>query len=292
MFTVNEAKCDYLTVTTFNPVVMFVIDQWHRGIGVAREGKKRMQYAGTVTSDRYGQSFYGIGTQRGMTHSLLQVSGELADSALTAVREFIFKGQCRVTRIDLQVTVPYPRETWRQVELFEALKYSDMRSSVSYIESRSGPANSTLATVYIGSRSSDRLVRIYEKLGLGESVFLRFEAEYKGKRAMAVTQALLAGNSERSVLQSELMRIPDTYNLRDLYMPILDGDKAEIRVMPETGNTEKWLRETVIPALDRFLQSHDTESMAMAELFQKVLDDATIKHHGPGRSVDNEGAGV
>ena len=271
MFEVNRPALDYLTVTTYSPAPMLAMYSWHESVNETGRESHVMQYAGDLRSDRYGTSFLGTATQRDMTHSMLRVSGMLSQSAFNAIKAFILTGSVNVTRIDLQVTVEYNRFDWSQVDLADALREMSPNRSVSYIESRSGPQQTKLATVYYGSRKSDRLTRIYEKMGMGDEVLLRFEAECKGRRAIVTAKHLAMGDTVKAVLWAEVLRIPDAYNLRRLLSKCLETTPKYIRVVDEPGGTGKWLREVVLSSLDRYLNQHDEESSEMAHLFYRVI---------------------
>lgn len=271
MFEVNKPQLDYLSLTSFNPVALAAMNTWHNSVQEVGRESHRMQYTGDCRSDRYGTSFLGIGEQRGMTHGLMQVSGSLAESAFNALRIHLLPGHCKVTRIDLQVTVEYPREVWSQADLANDLRHESPHRSVSYIESQSGPQQTKLATVYYGSRTSDRMVRIYEKLGMADEVLLRFEVEFKGHRAAAAANTLMQGASKRAILWAEVLRMPDVYNMRRMFGKVLDGDAITIRTVNETGSTEKWLRTVVAPSLDRFLNQHEEDVQPIAVLLHRII---------------------
>ena len=273
MFRLNLPAIDWLTITTFNPVCLQYLDTW--GTGVAKHSdreKKRLQYTGKLHHNEEGSLYVGTGEQKGRPHHLVQASGLLADSAWTIARPFILGGTANITRIDLQVTVEYDRQTWDMAKMADYLRADDRGMSVSYLESQSGPAGSKLATVYYGSRSSDRFVRIYEKMGLGEDVFLRFEVEYKSPRAFQVARALAEDADARSILRGELDRVEDP-QLSAQFACLHDADAYPVQAVKPEPATLKWLREQVAPALDRVVRDHDIDSNEIEALFRRILGD-------------------
>lgn len=272
MFEVNKAQFDWLTVTSFDDKCGGAMYTWHMGVSANQKDSKRLQYQGTTAADRYGSSFFGEGHQRGRRHYMMQVSGSLAESAWTAVQAFTLGGMARVTRLDLQITVEYDRQDHSQEQLAADLRHESPNRSVSYIESRSGPQGTKLATVYYGSRTSERYCRIYEKLGMGDEVLLRFEMEFKGKVAKAVRNALLQGTSPKAVLFGEYDRMPQVYGLARTFGKVLQTKPYYTRVVREPGGTEVWLKGKVATSLDRYLNSHEEDSQAMAEHFLKVIE--------------------
>ena len=102
---------------------------------------------------------------------------------------------------------------------------------------------------------------------------MRFEVEYKGKRARAVVNALLQDTSKKAILYGELTRLPDAPELMRLFGKILTTQPFYTRVVREPGGTERWLKEKVLPSLDRYLASHDEDAFHMAQLFMRVILD-------------------
>lgn len=272
MFEVNRPALDYLTLTSFNPRAMRAMFEWHEAMTDNHKDAKRMQYVGRMAHDRYGSAFLGVAEQKSMTHSMLQVSGLLAETAWTEMKQFVLAGQCKVTRLDLQVTVDYPRDVWSQSDLADEIRAEMPNRSISYVESRSGPQKSKLATVYVGSRQSDRLYRIYEKLGMADEVLLRFEVEYKGQRAVATANALLADATIKGLLWHEVLLLPDVYNMRRIFGKVLETSPYAVRVVRDSGNTEEWLKTSVLPALDRYLNQHESNALQLAQMFYDVIE--------------------
>lgn len=273
MFEVNRVALDWLTLTTFDATaaqafMLYVADLPHGH----KEGK-RMQYAGRFAAHELGTAFCGAADQRGKAHVLLQVSGALAHNAYNVLRPHIVNGRCRVTRIDVQVTIPYDRSDWSQAAVFGVVRRARPDRSVSFAESQSGPAGSKLATVYYGSRTSERVTRLYEKPGMGEEVFLRFETEYKGGLARSLGLALAKGHeSARNALAAEIAAFPHT-GVQNHFRAHMDNPEL-VRSVSEAGNTKQWLLGQVLPALDRFLNDHDNaHGQDVADAFWRLLAD-------------------
>jgi DNA relaxase NicK len=271
MFEVNTPQIDYLTLTTYNPKATEEFYKWATTVNERQRERQKMQYTGFVTSDRYGTCFVGSGQQGTRDHALMQVSGSLAVSAWNSLKHFVNVGQARVTRIDLQITVEYDRQTHSQADLAAVLRDNSPHRAVSYIESKSGPQGVKLATVYYGSRISDRYTRIYEKQGMSDEILLRFEVEYKAKRATAVAMQLLQGASIKALLFGELTKIPYVDLLHNTFSKVLSTTPKFTRVVREPGNTEVWLRDKVANSLNRYLEQHETDSASMAEHFLKII---------------------
>ena len=272
MFYLDIASLDYLTVTTYSPLAYTAMDNWAKSSAKHHKEARALQYAGRNYFSAAGTVFCGSGEQKGAVHNMVRASGLASDGLWHVAQRFIRGGTARATRLDLQITTEYDRPSWSQPELHEYCRTHGNRSC-SYVESKSGPAGSTLATVYYGSRSSDRFVRIYEKMGLGEDVYLRFEVEYKGDRARVAANMLLEKTDAASILRSEVESVPHPATTA-LFSSALGNGPANgvVAIRPES-KTVKWLIETVAPSLDRVLNDHNINSDGVRDLFQKILDD-------------------
>jgi len=281
MYNVNLAGLDWLTMTSFEAGAYQRWVQYVNELTTEPTEAKRMQYLGVIAHHATGSAFVGTGTQRKMLHTMAQVSGMLAEDAFTRYQGAIYAGHFRVTRLDLQITVEYDRENWSQSALFATLREKHPKRSVSYAESQSGPAGSKLATVYFGSRTSDRIIRIYEKPGMGEDVFLRFEIEYKGARANETAQQIAGDRTlVDALLWHEILRL-DVDELTALYDYVFDDTEPKnIRIVKESGNTKRWLLDTCLPALDRFLNDHNGTQHhdEVLAAFLRVLDEHARNH--------------
>jgi len=273
MYALNSPSLDYVTITTFDPTASKAMGDFVEPLKAVKDGKRRLQYVGMSGHHETGTAFVGTAMQRGKLHTMLQVSGLLSESAFLRLVRYVASGAARITRIDIQVTVPYDREEWSQASVFETVRAAAPNRSVSFAESQSGPQGSKLATVYFGSRQSDRLVRLYEKMGLGEEVYIRFECEYKGGRARAVGHELAKGlETAQNLLAGEILRFPHDGVQRHFGDHL--ADPLDVKMVSEAGNTKRWLLETVIPSLDRFLNDHDAnQRQEVADAFWRVLAD-------------------
>lgn len=283
MFELNNPQLDWITVSTYNPAVY---QTWSRnmrqeGDMMLLKSSKWLQYQGEKHLSRDGVIFVGEGvqadrkTKKDRPHFVAWASGPAAGDLFVWSAQAIKYGYARVTRLDMQLTVEYWRETWSQRQLELALAEASPGMSVSHIESMSGPQGASLGTVYYGSRQSDRVVRIYEKMGMGDDVHLRFEVELKGERSRVVARKLVEGVSGvGGLLKAEIARLPDVYGLHSTFLPPLsDHDAYPVKLVKPESATVKWLREQVAPALDRVLGDHDIATDDLEQLFWDILTD-------------------
>ncbi len=256
----NAVLCDWLTLTSF-------LDQ--AGSDWARESKqgtfstqKRLQYEGLVNEYSF---FHGTAWQAGRTHHMAQCSGAYADPYLHKLACYGY-GHCR--RLDLQMTV-------YDTERLDAVRVRDVyegRHAVTIISSPSGD------TVYLGSRDSQRMVRIYQKA----ANLIRVELELKGDRAGQAWQELVDGQNTHEGWSRELAALylgeligfnhwkydepsGETFapwfwqKVLDEAKHLSQGDTTGIEVRRTEHNTTKWLIQQVEPTIRKLIHSHDFE---------------------------------
>lgn len=225
------------------------------------EGEKKeaklMQYLGMEVEAKGGTIRLMVGTQRDREHYMLHLTSSVADVYLSDVTNQIQQGFVSVTRCDIQITIPKPK-SWSQMEFFKA-QYE--RSKVTWIDSKDKRSGKMLETVGIGSRTSDRYVRMYTKLGAGE-LYLRFEVEFKGDRAKAVMREILRRDEgKKEILLHELLKLKSKRAESAFYMAIGAHNPFRVKVQKLTSasKTNRWLVETVLPVLIRQLSDHDDD---------------------------------
>lgn len=147
-----------------------------------------LQYAGW----RKESFFIGMGEQYHKRHSIMQVSGAQASQMWEALVEY---GEWYCTRIDLQRTTKNPE--WSDLsKLFTKLG----KKGNSLISSEEND------TLYMGARTSDKFVRLYEKML--EEMYLRLEFELKSKRARAAWEAIKNGEDCDRIYDFYLDQLP------------------------------------------------------------------------------------
>jgi len=240
---INNAQIDFVTATT---AVKRRYDLASRevceGKGEAREGRF-LQYVG----DRYESVFTGEAMQRGKASYLIQVTGE--DSKESGI--VLIDAGMKVTRIDLQITVKLPSDySARELaDCFSYKKWLGGERKINLIESEG------MDTVNVGSRSSNRYIRIYVK----EGGFLRFEVEYKKELAVRVAQVIKESGEGQiaKILNWEISRLPENGFCQELSracgrdvlkINVARGDTSEM-------NTVRWIR-SILPTLQRMSNSH------------------------------------
>ena len=115
------------------------------------------------------------------------------------------------------------------------------------------------ATLYLGSRQSERMLRVYDKAaesGLDDIKWIRLEFEIKDEQAHAVQGAIVVNNSIADVFRAvwdKFIRYCDVEALSSL----VGETTATIPDVPrKVHSTVAWLLDQVIPAMVNFQEQH------------------------------------
>lgn len=255
---VGSVALDWLTITTFDEVaftqVVRLVDLYTPVS--ERVDAKVMQYRG-FKGDGY---FCGVGQQQGVDHFMVRFSGSVAHSFFLAALNYPrLLGAFKATRIDVQYThdeLPSMRlgEVGELLRDAEWTSHKGRRPNIDYYSNDSG-----LDTLYIGSRSSVRLQRLYVK-PIDNHLHLRWEVEYKEQLASNLWSALLeVGVSVLpGILSGEMAVVPLTVcpELANLAASV-GALPARLKLRRDDGDAMSsicWLYSSVLPCVRR-LQS-------------------------------------
>lgn len=172
---------------------------------------------------------------------------EIANGGHTAVKmlEWVGENGGRVTRLDLAIDVK--DEAVDLIALAQCPRVKEAPGSArkwSQVQGSDGGQ-----TVYIGSRQSEKFLRIYDKRiesGQLDRAWTRFELEIKGDTSRVVAAEFLAlQDSERSAYIRGIMRA--MFNPDDtLYQTIMSTQAVLVSAGKSTeDNTLEWLIQTV-----------------------------------------------
>jgi hypothetical protein len=166
---------DYATLTTYDRELMYV------GRDIAMTTTKGMSYGSNARQGGYSGIkieglFVGAKTQfksgQAFEHFIARLWGDRTHDRMLIVQDYV--AELKATRIDVQATfVTESEEPLRKT--FEAMKETGL--NVKFVESDT-------ETVYVGSRQSQRFIRIYEKVGKDAYPFLRQEEREIGMRVI------------------------------------------------------------------------------------------------------------
>jgi DNA relaxase NicK len=129
-------------------------------------------------------------------------------------------------------------------------------------------------TIYVGSRESERFVRIYDKaaqMGLPDEQWKRFEIECKGMVSRAMASVLLETDDWGRVFDDfaqTMLSLPECVD----YMAFFDGTKSEVGFpkIEKKSDREAWIMKQVLPALmEHYAEFPNSEAI---ETLRKMLD--------------------
>lgn len=160
-----SAHIDYLRLGTWDSGDYSKISSKIEEHFITRPGHW-LQYHGRRAQD--GSAFHGTGNQNGKIHHICHISGDTAEEWANHLKLAVPGDGVYCTRLDVQTTILCPKE-------YDSLAFYERSKRVA----RSIVKNPETSTVYIGARSSDLFMRLYEKIIL-ETMYLRMEFELKG----------------------------------------------------------------------------------------------------------------
>jgi hypothetical protein len=187
---VEQAAIDYLTCSTYDgnqyAIVRDMVDQ----INVSRETPKGMTARGYTTT-AFGWASYGEGTQKGnhnelggKPHFLINANGKEADQLfqLMVTEPGIKRELWNFSRLDIQLTLPKSRTIPLGIL---AIQLED--GQLGEFQGRGKPkargyTSDTGHTLYIGSPSSQKQIRFYDKPLIHKrkrTDYERFEIQYR-----------------------------------------------------------------------------------------------------------------
>jgi hypothetical protein len=251
----NRPMLDWLTLTSYGDKLA------QRGTAVLAGlpepfARKVICYDGLAADGKDGGCFVGTGEQAGKYHCMLQMSGALADRVgpLLIAGHEVGEGKGNISRIDLQITIAEKLD----LDALAAALVGKIRSQVTiYRTLQGGQVGDTL---YIGAPKSDKRIRLYHKAGGA-----RFEVQYRRDYASSVASGIrdTGAISVQQVIASFLLNEVawlDSHLSRNgvnlmVYLDVLH-DWCNGTIAPESngravGDTERWLRRTVMDAMIR-----------------------------------------
>lgn len=167
----------------------------------------------------------------------------------------------KCTRIDLAIDVK--GDQWLLPTLkamAEKHDWTGTAHSATTIQSSDGKG----ITVYIGSRTSERFVRIYDKAAqLGQTGhWTRIECEVKGDSARAISRAIVGSNNGGIdlVAQSVISRVCE-FDCK-AWRAVFNGEKMEIGTPKiEEKQTENWILGQVASAIAKFEREYPNKKI-------------------------------
>lgn len=256
------AHIDYLRLGTWDAADYSKIAQKINEHFITRPGHW-LQYHGRRSED--GTAFHGTGNQGRKPHHICHISGDAAEDWAKHLKLAVPGDTTYCTRLDVQTTILCP-------ENYDSLAFYELSQRVT----RSIVMNPETSTVYIGARSSDLFMRLYEKIIL-ETMYLRMEYELKGAYSRNWWSHWFGEPELIDMLFISCvnrMRIPEPYS--SWFNP--DDDKTDClnseKLDADLAQKLTYLRNTE-SALVRYIYAHDTREHAVSTIERLV---ATISH--------------
>ena len=233
-FVVNRIATDWITMTTFEELQSLKMKIISSTLGDCMHPQNINQYQGI----RYVNGFFGMGIQDGKDNSMLTVEGWEADRV---VREFNLKG-CNVPRVDVQLTIKKPNDydyAGTKAFLKDHVRYNP--------EVRGWDSSKGGSTIYIGSATSAKQVRLYEKGDDFEC--LRYEVQLRDAKAKSWAEhASVSGvdDANRRALTDSMQFISEGCVV-DLFKKMINNKTVLhpiVKVQNDT-NKRRWLKSSV-----------------------------------------------
>ncbi len=131
-------------------------------------------------------------------------------------------------------------------------------------------------TVYVGSRQSEKFIRIYNKaaqLGLEREHWFRFELETKGMVARALATLLAENRQWSSAFATIALAMVDLPGNRH-YRAFFDGGETPIGIpkLEKKTDREAWIEKQVIPAVGKhFAEFPDSAAVARLRALLDII---------------------
>lgn len=261
-------EVDWLTLATYRfTAYTDTVAQIMRHYSQKRRPGRWLQYDGW----KIDGLFWGHALQsNGREHYIVRVSGAYCTEFLSWFLPSSLADSFYSTRVDLQVTNARP-DWWNVRQEYDRL--TEEGRAASMIESETG------STLYIGSRTSDRFCRIYEK-ELGGCKMLRLEIECKGDLSKNVWGELLQGASVADMYLSNLVRLKLGDRIQDYYAP-KGADVVVYSTVERQLDMEKklaWL-VSLVPSIDKLVNDHTVGERARDVLAAILFDKTDASPH-------------
>jgi len=269
---------DYVRATTKAGTFMDVLAEYLAVCGQTWEDTfptKFLQYtcvgmssmAGTVLAGNAAASVLGGRVDRPDSHldsHILQVTSGMA-SWSPVYDAIVVKRRGNVTRLDIQVTVSEP-DGYDAYALYDQLRAG--ASTTTIIEGATG------STVYVGSRMSDKMLRVYQKVDGEGKKLLRAEFELKRDMAKEVTNQLRAGESLTLMYNYLIGKtgngfLVETFTVGDTVSPV--------KCKKPKPNTVIWFLDTVIPSLAKLKEADRDGYNDVVSGIRDIIDNCDVQ---------------
>lgn len=262
-----ELDVDYLRMTTPNADMYMSATEDIRGLGAFSEGPLAVG-----VKDWYWLQYHGW--QKGRLSFGLSYQGSVGQESGVPDHwdYFLARSDARCTRVDVQCTLACGDADGliRRLGEFWAEEKGNgkLRAKPRLIEGY-GEGN----TLYLGSRKSERMIRVYNKEKESEGRYpasVRIEVEFKGEQARSVYAELARAADRATVTGSYISGVLETAHV---VPPALSASRlqpgAARREDASAYKTLRWLERSVRPAIRRLR----TEGVSIERIMGSLIDD-------------------
>lgn len=272
--------CDWITLTG-SGVDQYQVMKSIRVMTLAEYGGTNKQssrnvvlagYKGVLTNTDIGTLYLGgrweskVSNQKRSRGYMLRVSSALADTCVSVIAKMVTDDEysiglskLRCTRFDVQLTLP---SVCNGSDLLYESVYRLHETNASAIKSGSGrPPKARLIkdtnnnpTLYIGARTSDIFVRVYEKKDLEGYEYTRFEIELKGQSSASLFSSVLNGFSAdygavfAGCIRAQIFKMPLSMLYRSHRDYVSAWDALEKRRFVKVSDELAWVFDVALPA--------------------------------------------
>jgi DNA relaxase NicK len=174
-----------------------------------------------------------------------------------------------VSRFDIQTTVldRESKEDLARTAFARAQENSQiLNGTVKTAYTVNTPEGSTLT---LGSRSSDRFLRLYNKTAETDHEYpntcWRWEVEYKGRRAYKVANDVNVSKSEAAACHNRVRTCFGSYGVRCAgEEPTFGWRDAGIVRSTDDQRRLEWVKRCIRPTIGRLVEAYDSETIAKA----------------------------
>ena len=276
---INESAYDWVTATTTDfklfrefasrlaPKMNKTPEQTTRNMGVHWEGVA------------YGEGVF-LGSRvdhNNMMRYIVVASSTVSN--MDEIRDIIFMSGWKATRLDIQITVSGTFDSYEMANMIRDTYHNrGAQPEISCINA----GNLESGTVYIGSRKSEKMARIYVKKSGGEQadLFSRYEVKIGGRYIHEHKLNVMKYGHDEAMGRLIASHVANFGTIAgtgskviiDKVVSIAGGKGQSERVSVDRVRTEdktiKWLYGQVSPAIERLANGHDWE--CRVELYRLI----------------------
>lgn len=256
----------------------FPAQEWREADKIMRPyiSGKSCDYATAMWHDNHAE--FGVMLElTGMSLSAYREAG----NDVSALLEMLTRDGWKPTRIDLAIDVL--NSGGRPSQIYRAWSKRRLETTarkVTIYQQTSTDAKVTGETVYIGARSSPRLLRVYDKAAERGTTgdWLRLELELKEGHAVAGTDAIINAGIQQAAL-SYLRSAVKTSSVPFMEQLFDDGETFAVEKLGRKKTEfERWFWKTIVPAIEKALR---LGLPGAKEALQSILDNVEVTEHGP-----------